>query len=366
MAVELLDSVSSLQAIAPAWNAMAADCPMRGHTWLEAWWRHYRPCGELLVLAVRDDAGELLGVAPWRMESTTHRGRAIRWLGDGEVCSDHLSVLVRDPTTMQQVASELADFLSDEFTEWELLRLDDCDAEDPALDALTRALAERDSSVRQTEAGACWVIDLPGDWEAFLAMQSKSHRKQIRRTERRSDSDNPPVWRPVQNGTELETAWPVFVDLHQRRRQSLGEPGCFSSPQFTSFHREIASRFLETRQLRLSLLELDGRPAAADYQFAGTETTFAYQGGLDPHRLDEEPGRLSLITLIKAAIAEGKTHLDLLRGDEPYKPHWRAQPHATQHIRVVPPRRAAVVRAEAAALVGRLKTGIRALRGSTR
>lgn len=366
MAVEVLDSVASLQAIAPDWNAMAADCPMRGFDWLEAWWRHYRPGGELFVLVVQDWTGQPIGVAPWRTESTTHRGRVIRWLGDGEVCSDHLSVLVRDPSHTPLVAAEIADFLIDQARDWDLLRLDDCDRDDAVLNSLTDALRQRDCCIRHTDAGACWVIDLPGDWEAFLAMQSKSHRKQLRRTERRAAEGHAPVWRPVTNGAELEAAWPVFVDLHQRRRQSLGEPGCFSSPRFASFHREVAGRLLESGRLRLSLLELDGRPAAADYQFAGNTTTFAYQGGLDPHRLEEEPGRLSLIALIKAAMDEGKAKLDLLRGDEPYKPHWRAQPKPTCHLRVVPQRRSAVVRAEAAALVGRLKTGIRTLRGSTR
>ena len=30
----------------------------------------------------------------------------------------------------------------------------------------------------------CWRVQLPGDWEQYLAELSKSHRKQIRRLER--------------------------------------------------------------------------------------------------------------------------------------------------------------------------------------
>ena len=55
----------------------------------------------------------------------------------------------------------------------------------------------------------------------------------------------------------------------------------------------------------MSWLELDGSPAAAEYHFADGTTTYAYQGGVDPERLAEEPGRLSTILCLRAAIAEG-------------------------------------------------------------
>ena len=40
-------------------------------------------------------------------------------------------------------------------------------------------------------------------------------------------------------------------------------------------------------QLRLSWLDLDGSPIAAEYHFTDGATTFAYQGGVDPDRLAE-------------------------------------------------------------------------------
>ncbi len=72
----------------------------------------------------------------------------------------------------------------------------------------------------------------------------------------------------MESATELEAAWPILVDLHQRRRKSLGEPGCFASNSFYDFHRDVAERLLKRGQLRLSWLTLDGMPAAAEYHFA--------------------------------------------------------------------------------------------------
>jgi CelD/BcsL family acetyltransferase involved in cellulose biosynthesis len=132
--------------------------------------------------------------------------------------------------------------------------------------------------------------------------------------------------------------------LHQRRRISLGEPGCFASPTFHDFHREVAGLLRQRDQLRLSWLELDGTPAAAEYHFADQQTTYAYQGGVDPVRLQEEPGRLSTILCMRRAIEEGHARFDFLRGAEPYKAHWRAEPRMAYDYRVLPNRHLAKIR----------------------
>ena len=136
----------------------------------------------------------------------------------------------------------------------------------------------------------------------------------------------------------FDKAWEILIDLHQRRRQSLGEPGCFASPAWANFHREVALELLTAGTLRLSVLELDGRPVAAEYHLAGSDATYAYQGGIDPDCTADEPGQLSLILCIERAITERHRRFELLRGDEPYKPHWRATPTATCDIEVVSPR----------------------------
>lgn len=363
MTVDVLQSVEAIASIAQQWNRLAWACPMRSYDWLEAWWRHYQPGGRPMVLAVRDGRGRLAGLAPWRVEVSPHRGRVIRWLGDGRACSDHLSLLVDRQEETAAVAERLVAFLLESASDWDLLRLDDCDAGDPCLSALVDQLACRGMKAAERNAGACWAIDLPADWESFLAMQSKSHRKQLRRADRNHLQAGHCRWRMVADTEQLAEVWPVLVDLHQRRRRSLGEPGCFACARFAAFHAEVSQRLLDRGQLRLSVLELHGRPAAAEYHFAGTDTVFAYQGGVDPERLEDGPGQLSMIAAVRRAIEERARVFDLLRGDEPYKPHWRATPRPTCDLRVASPRRSAAARAYAGRWLGDLKRGLGALGG---
>ena len=127
----------------------------------------------------------------------------------------------------------------------------------------------------------------------------------------------------------------MLIDLHQRRRRSLGQRGCFASPRFAAFHREVMPAMLAQGQLQLHWLELDGRPVAAEYHLAGGGVIYAYQSGIDPARLDAEPGRLITAALLRRAIRQGFSAYDFLRGDEPYKAHFCAAPRPMLALRAV-------------------------------
>jgi CelD/BcsL family acetyltransferase involved in cellulose biosynthesis len=367
MTVNLITTWEGLAGLEKPWNALADGAPMSSWDWLATWWKHYgdaayrsadhdlqRTGGRTLhVLAVygkanhrRDgECGEraLIGIAPWYLDRTVVKGQVLRWLGSGEVCTDHRS-LICHAGYRNEVAAAVAEALTIQCDDWDQLELGAVDAGDVAIERLTAELEERGCIVSRHAADTCWALDLPASWEDYLAGLSKSHRKQLRRLEREMLESKRIQWHPLTSPSELNHTWDVLVNLHQRRRRSLGEPGCFASRLFHDFHREVAGRMLAAGQLRMSWLELDGSAAAAEYHFAGNGTTFAYQGGVDPDRLGEEPGRVSTICCLQAALAEGQRRFDFMRGDEPYKAHWRAVPHATFDYRIVPNRRLARLR----------------------
>jgi hypothetical protein len=373
MHVERITNWPELEALEHDWNALVDDVPFRSWDWLATWWKHYgsessesnsrrsqRAGLRLNVLAVYDvvagDAGstrKLVGIAPWYLDENPLMGSVLRWLGDGEVCTDHLSLICK-PEDASRVAMAIAEALNTQHDDWDRIDLKAVDDNDAAVGQLLDAVEKHECFVTKSIADACWAVDLPATWDEYLAAISKSHRKQLRQLERRVLDSGRVRWNSVHNAAELDVAWTVLVDLHQRRRKSLGEPGCFASRSFFNFHREIVERMFARGQLRISWLALDGRPAAAEYHFADNRATYAYQGGVDPDRLDVEPGRLSTILCMQQAITEGHGKLDFLRGDEPYKAHWRATPHETFDYRVVPNRRLAKLRGRVYNVAGAL------------
>jgi len=339
--VQRLTHADGLAPLRPAWNALARGVPFRNFDWLESWWRSYGVSAgnELFVLAVFEGDRELIGLAPWYLEKSA-AGRVIRFLGSGEVCSDYLTVLCRAGREAD-VTRALADWLCgsasrcEERPAWDQIELGGVDESDVIVAQLVELLAARGNLVHRRSRSSCWRVKLPSEWDEYLNILSKSHRKQIRRLERDYFQTGRARLVTATNDAELAGGLETLGRLHQRRRQSLGERGCFSSARFVAFHEQTAGRLLRSGQLRLVWLEVDGRTVAVEYQVLGDGVVYAYQSGIEPDALEHEPGRLITLAVIKQAIAEGRRAFDFLRGDELYKAHWRAQPRSTLDIRVV-------------------------------
>jgi CelD/BcsL family acetyltransferase involved in cellulose biosynthesis len=262
----------------------------------------------------------------------------VRFLGSGEACTDYLTILSA-PGKEQAAADAIGDWLDGAgqgAAQWDQVELNGAAKEEPSVWRLVERLAEKGNTLHRRDCESCWRIELPGAWDEYLKQLSKTHRRQVRRSLERAEELGATLHQA--EAENFERAWEILVDLHQRRRQSLGEPGCFASPRFHDFLKEASQQLLAAGALRLWWLEAAGRPVAVEYMLQGGAIVYAYQSGVDPQRLDDEPGRMIAALLIRRAIEDGLTGFDFLRGDEPYKAHWRAQPRRLAEWRIIPQR----------------------------
>jgi CelD/BcsL family acetyltransferase involved in cellulose biosynthesis len=346
MLVELCTSLEQLEPYAPAWNCIARHVPFRRWEWLSAWWRQYGQGRPLFVLAVFHGES-LVGLAPWFIDACGARGRMLRFLGVGEVCSDYLSVLATAEHE-EAVATALANWLSQsaDATDvegqpapaWDLLELEAVCASDRMTACLAEQLVEHDFAIHRRRTVNCWRIELPATWEEYLDSLGKTHRRQMRQIDQQSLRSGRAVMRFAASPEEFERGWEILVDLHQRRRQSLGQPGCFASPQFAAFLREAADGLFREGALDLGWVEIDGKPVAAEFDPLGDRVTYSYQSGIDPDALDQKPGHIAHLAILRRAIESGQRAFDFLRGDEVYKARLRGEPRPLLDLRLAPPR----------------------------
>ncbi len=334
MRVTLRTDFESVAAHLSLWNELAGGVPFRLWQWAEAWWRHYgcdvngRPkrFQQLFVLTVANGEGRIVGIAPWHRLQSRSGSRIVRFLGDGEVCSDYLTILCRSENEAA-VTNALADWLTDaaindssnKDCRWDRLDLTGVDAADSPVNRLLIELQYRGSLVHHCTALNSWRVPLSSTWEEFLMVLSKPHRNRLRRADRNYMQSGRVTVRHVRDESELPEAFDVLIGLHQRRWQRRGMSGCFASGPFQAFHREIAARLFAEGKANIGWLELDGKPVAAEYRLYGGGVVYAYQSGIDPQRLDVQPGELANMAAVRAAIEHGYTAYDFLRGDEPYK-----------------------------------------------
>jgi len=349
MRVVRVSDFDDLVPYAADWDRLAAGHPFRSWAWVSTWWRHYGIGSSggstrcLCVLVLLDRSGRPAGIGPWYLDWSPIWGRVLRFLGSGEVCGEYLGVLA-EPGAEEGVAVAMAAWLAEAEAEedrWDLAELTSVDAEDFTTSLLLDALRGRGLEAHSRLGPDCWRLRLPPTWDEYLATLSSHRRKKIRCAEKHWLANGRAEFHLVRTPEELPRAQAILIDLHQRRRQALGETGAFASTRFAAFHRDVMAPMLANGQLMLSWIEIAGRPVAAEYSFNSGGVVYFYQAGWDPESSHVAPGNLARIAGLRHAIAQGCGAFDFLRGDEPYKAQWGASRRATREFRVAAPRASA-------------------------
>lgn len=328
-------------ALAPEWDrllaASSARSPFLTWAWVSAWRQTLGAGHDLAVVAARHPGdGSLLGLAPFAVEERRAPGglhyRALVFLGSGPAAPDHLDLVVSQGWEAAVAAPLWGAVLRR--TRPDLADLDGVCA-GGLLDSL--ALRRRSDRRRYADPIPCPHLPLPATWEEYEAGLGRNLRQNLRRYARRLEQEAPgPVTRRlVVRPEEIDPTLDDLARLHQQVRTSRGQAGAFRTPELAAFHHLAAHRLLEAGRLRLSRLDVAGEAVAVIYCVRQGDVVSFYTTGYDPEYARFGPGRDLMAHAIGAAIAEGATEFDFLRGDEPYKDHWGAR--ARHDWRVVLP-----------------------------
>jgi CelD/BcsL family acetyltransferase involved in cellulose biosynthesis len=377
MIVETVEDGARFEALREEWDELlhdsSSDCIFLTWEWLYTWWRHLAGERKLHLILLRNEDGRLIALAPLARRQRQWKRLlpfpALEFLGVGSVGSDYLDIIIRrgeERRALSTLASELAgNGLMVDFSQVAA-------AGSRALD-LMRELIGRDWRAHTTATDRCPYIDFSGDfaddppekkWESYLSGLGSSHRYNLRRRAKNLEKQ----WRVdfERAGTERQCSEGIesVVRLHGLRWRSRGEPGVFGDPAVIAFHHELSRRALARGWLRLYLLRLDGRVAAAWYGFHYGGVTSFYQTGFDPDLYKHSVGLVMMSRAIRCAIEEGASAYDFLRGDETYKSLWACRERELVRLELFPPSRRGALCRQAMELRVSIKNGI--LRSRTR
>ncbi|QDU78062.1 hypothetical protein Pan97_51420 [Bremerella volcania] len=343
--VEIVSEVDSTSSLFLEWERLAGQRLFLAPRWLLTWWKHYRQAGShLQIVTLRDDNCWLIGLAPWYRRHTWWSGDEIQMLGSGKVCSDYLSVLAK-PGEKAQVVDALAQYLPSQFASVDRLFFEGLDASDLVMHDLASAMQARHYEVKKLPQLDSYRLTLPATWEEWVSQLSRSRRHRVRQLWRNQFETGRATIHIADQAT-LQHGFSILVNLHQKRRNQMGQRGCFASQRFHHFLEEAAREHLESGQLRLQWIELEGRPIAVELDLEEGDTLLHYCSGIEIDCDYARPGWLGITAAIRHAIDSGKATFDFLRGDEGYKSHWRGQPVPMMNLEFTPPRFSAKIRSQ--------------------
>ncbi|GAB4160381.1 MAG: hypothetical protein Fur0037_27310 [Planctomycetota bacterium] len=175
------------------------------------------------------------------------------------------------------------------------------------------------------EGAAVWAADpapTAAGWKASLVGK---HRRELDRYRRE-------IARRGGEWVDCETADPCLMDacfsLHAARMRAKGKPQAILSARAETFLRALARR-TERSGLRLTMLKLEGRFAAACLSFVHRGRLKAFVSGWDRLFRDLDLGRQVLHHQILREFERGLSEIDFLGGDLDYKREFGLQRRPT-------------------------------------
>lgn len=334
-----INSESEWIAWRSGWNLLARYNPMMGMDWLLAWWHQYGLASKLHIVAVAD-GDQLLGALPCYLQQTLF-GKQLRFLGAGAVCSDYLGPIV-DGSHAAEVHDAILTHLRKSAEVGELrgiesLHFEGVSGDDAWLKHLAAFATNAGFSLRTQTLAHTWTLDLPSTWdELHQSQRGHSVHRKAKKCISRLQSKELCV-RQITDAAHLNEAMGHLVRLHQARRESVGDDGCFADPRFKYFLLEALHGMLTDRTACFVLCEAEEQVIAVQLLLLGSDTVFMYQSGVDPKFMSLEPGHALVTGSLLYSISNGYKVYDFLRGDEPYKAFWGARPRQLQQIVLAPP-----------------------------
>jgi len=275
--------------------------------WLEVWWRTFQLKTELYLASVRDGSG-VIGIAPLHL-----KGREARFVGSPDVCDYQDCVIV--PGRGSEFYNALLDDLGRRGVSQ--LDLNPVRPDSTVITSLLDVVEKRGGDVVCQEGDVTVEMDLPGEWEEYLAGLDRKQRHEVRRKLRRLWEAGDVQYRCHEvSPKDVNGLTDTFLKLFSLSR---AEKADFMTSQMEAFFQSLAEAMTEVRLLRYGILEVASQPAAMIMGFDFEGAMYLYNSAYNPQYDSLSVGLLSKILCIKESIALGRRKWDFLKGAEKYK-----------------------------------------------
>ncbi|MFD4522433.1 GNAT family N-acetyltransferase [Streptomyces sp. NPDC058470] len=325
LVAELVTDEREFAELGPAWGRLYRNCatatPFQSHAWLHSWWLSYGTPGRLRLVLVRDDCGELRAVAPLMrvrrpLPALVPLGGAISDYGDVLIDDEHAD---RAAATLTEGLSAAARTVLIDFREVR---------PGGAVERIFERWRGPRSRVRDS-----LCLELPGtSMDELVGRLPSSKAQRVRAKLRKLSALG--VEQRVVGHDEVDAALRRLLELHQLQWQGRKVTSEHLQERFSEHLVRSVGPMVRSGDAVVTEFRLDDTVMAVDLTLLSRRLAGGYLYGAHP-QLRERKADVAVILLNACAQhteAGGRAALSLLRGDEPYKHHWRPEPVVNQRL----------------------------------
>jgi hypothetical protein len=327
-ATQLVTGQAAFTALAADWERLYRRCPtatpFQSHAWLHSWWLSYGERGRLRLLLVRDGGpdGELVAVAPlmrvrWPVPALVPLGGAISDYGDVLVAGDHGEAAVAALTGALSAAARTA--------------LIDLREVRPG-GAAERVYAHWRGPRRRVDDSLC--LELPAVPMPQLVARLPAVKSQQRVRAKLRKLDVLGIERHVVGPDRVDAALTRLLELHRLQWQGRNVTPEHLRGRFRAHLVRSVGAMTRSGDAVVTEFRMAGDVVAVDVTLLSPRLAGGYLYGAHPGLRERKADvAVMLLDACTTHLKDGTYDtLSLLRGNEPYKHHWRPEPVVNQRL----------------------------------
>jgi len=199
--------------------------------------------------------------------------------------------------------------------------------------AIPIAAGEHGLFVFQRPAYSCAQVVIGVGVDRAKLKSAVARKKMLQRKLRSLEQAGAVRYLHLDSWDAIKPALESFFNTHAARFQATGRASGLATRERRDFLGDLAVRFSNSGVVVLSLLTIDGQPAAWNYGFRFEGSWFWYQPTFDDRWEEHSPGYCLLAKIVMDACEDDKIKIvDLGLGDEGYKERFRNAARQTVHI----------------------------------
>ena len=316
--VDVLKSDREFAALEEEWEELLQQAPLatpfQSWAWLYSWWEYFGKDYELELVVVRDRGGLLVGILPFMLD---RRWRFARLLFIGTGLTDYLDILVREGWEAQVAKAGLE--VLQQSRRWRVADLQQLRPEAGTWSILGAWLGPQ---TRIWQAG-CPVIETKA-WDELLTSLSKKRRKMVRRTIRQAEAEG--IHCKQADVSDAERAARRLVALHRELWWERDIALAHLARSFESLVATAAPRMMSRGLAGISEFWHGEEVIISNFWVSGQTFLGVYILGVSREALQRyQWSSLCIWDAVNIARSKNSSHVDLLRGEEPYKLRWTSK-----------------------------------------
>lgn len=321
---ELVTGEREFAELAEAWGRLYRRCgaatAFQSHAWLHSWWLSYGTPGRLRLMVVRE-GGELLAVAPLMRA----RRRLPMLVPLGGPISDYADVLLDDEHA-DRAAALLAEGLS------AAARTALIDFREVRPGGAMERVYEHWSGPRR-RVGDSLCLELPAtSMDELVGRLPSSKAQRVRAKLRKLTALG--VEQRVVGHDEVDAALGRMLELHRLQWEGRKVTSEHLHERFSEHLVRSVGPMVRSGDAVVTEFRLDGTVMAVDLTLLSRRLAGGYLYGAHPQLRERKADVAVMLLDACSRHTEGgdRWTLSLLRGDEPYKHHWRPDPVVNQRL----------------------------------